>query len=701
MNTISKLNYASVSDAYAACEDYMAAKGKPVDLVPQVAHKLMLNQQFWAVNSKRIDRIVTGMKSKNDELLQEATIGKLAVKLQSIKIPNQGYDRDFHEAACKLFRMSNFDKVHVRYTMAGILLRIMLDNGVVKERVEFKQAFNAHTKRSFKKAHTYVVFGGVSERPSVLRGFESAPGVVLSKHNGPYRIKPELISLLGEMSSQKFKLSDLYSPERMLHFYRGSTLYHSESKDIKGRVVEGRVKRHTRFEMDYLDGMDKLAALDGYYLPVHPDSRLRLSYSTALYGARIHGKAFETAMHDAYEARVYGPSAIDVCKHIIVDIRYGKMSQKEAVAKFCAKDLTWALAQDPLNVALPDVKYSAATKPTFEKFEKDCSEALVALKAARCIQMTKAGEPCSYMFGQDLTNSGLLMLGNSSRSPQMLAAVNVMGESTVRDSHTVTGTGLGIMSLGRQAVKLISTPLFHGAGYSTIAKKMLEVGVAEEFCTEEYVDDHLIATYGYEIDNIQSITQWGRKVVNNYQNILKWKTLDGHTAFHQSTMERTPFSVCVAMPGWQNSSKKDPVPFKYYNIIATMPYAEDKSGYAIYGKDNVTPESPKGVSVKTYGLFANITHSLDATLLRRIVQHQLLKGEEILVKHDDYIVRPDQFGEIVQVCQKFFSDLQSKNLYQDALDQIAANLKVPATAPTFRVGNAPDLTSQSVNFLLP
>ena len=49
MNTISKLNYAAVSDAYAACEDYMAAKGKPVDLVPQVAHKLMLNQQFWAV----------------------------------------------------------------------------------------------------------------------------------------------------------------------------------------------------------------------------------------------------------------------------------------------------------------------------------------------------------------------------------------------------------------------------------------------------------------------------------------------------------------------------------------------------------------------------------------------------------------------------------------------------------------------------
>jgi hypothetical protein len=430
-------------------------------------------------------------------------------------------------------------------------------------------------------------------------------------------------------------------------------------------------------------------------MPMYPDGRGRQCYrASRLYGLRPGGKLAETQFLDRAFGKVLTESAADHIKHIIYTLRHGKYSVKHALRHWSVEDLAWAWNQDPMCVLVPDVEYSESTRQVYRKAEAAFGEALLALKCAKALEQYDRGEPCHYLFGKDLTNSGLIMAANCFKSPEMLQGANMMGKQRVADSHMQFGVAHGIEHLSRGEIKDIHTPLLHGSSVFTIVKKLHEhVDNPEDFDVEN-VHQHNVDAYGEEVDNIETIADWGRRAVSNQQNVLKWRMPDGFVACHQAMMERTPFSVFAA------STRVKGKPYKEYKLVATMPLSLDRKGVPVFGRENVTTASNKGVNVKVRGLFANITHSIDALLLRLVIDHLIDRDEVFLLKHDDYMMSPDCFDGVIAVCQEFFDYLQHNNLYQDALYQIADTLRVPRAAPELLVGNGVNKTRQSFNFLM-
>ena len=648
--------------------------------VNRKAHQIFLSDVFWASNSRKIYRILDRIDSVNDELAIESFIGKLEKKMKGLKFS--------YPLTASGEQMTNFDKSLMVYTMAALLCELCIDNEVVGVKTKRTNLGPAGGKPRY-TTQTTVTFSGTPVEKDLLEGYEDEPGV-FHKYNGTEKLTADQQEMDKAQASIPFKVSDVFTQERMLHFYHGSTLYHAETKNEK------RASRHWRFNNKYLPATVELANKEKFYLPVNHCSRWRTYYdANSLYGMRIQGKLFETSMIDAYEGRILEDSAIDTAMHIICDSRYGKMSQVQAVARFTDEDLEWALSQDPLSVEIPKVAYSAETHDQFIKFEKGCGEAINCLKAGLAIELTRAGEPCHYMLGKDLTNSGLIMLASCTGSEKMLHGANLMGETDVQDSHRQFGEAHGIYNLGRDAVKGVHTPLLHGSSVRTITNILQGIVDDPDHYTEELVAQHNIDAYGKEVANIDRIAQWGADVVTNTQNILKWKTPDGLTASHHAVMERTPLTLEVATTRVKDNC------YKTHKIMATMPLALDNRGRPVYGKDDVTLRSRRGTNVKIRGLFANITHTLDGYLLRRIILMLLCQNEPFLVKHDDYIVRPDKFDEVTAVCQAYFAGLRVTNLYQEALNQIADRLQVFDIAPEVITGDAPHKALESVNFLMP
>jgi len=75
-------------------------------------------------------------------------------------------------------------------------------------------------------------------------------------------------------------------------------------------------------------------------------------------------------------------------------------------------------------------------------------------------------------------------------------------------------------------------------------------------------------------------------------------------------------------------------------------------------------------------------------------------GETFLLKHDDYMVSPDMYDQIIEVSNVFFNELRFCNYYQDALDQIADYSPYPLEAPKLLIGDFyPEY--DAINFLQP
>jgi hypothetical protein len=138
-----------------------------------------------------------------------------------------------------------------------------------------------------------------------------------------------------------------------------------------------------------------------------------------------------------------------------------------------------------------------------------------------------------------------------------------------------------------------------------------------------------------------------------------------------------------------------------YTVVSNMPLVEDKNGYPIYDKNTELDGVPYPVKVKKRGLFANLTHSIDAYVLRRVVQYLMVNKRPFLLKHDDYIVPPSAQFIVKSAAQKAFNTLYKTNVYQSALEEIVEHSPYGLMLPTMHTGNAKNTASVSSNFLMP
>lgn len=642
--------------------EFAKCRSKMTDGITLPMHQLVYEEDYLLKNSIVLGKFLNHLYANHRELNIETVVGKLAVKLPFPK----GYFDNRR-------KFNNFTRKQASYVLSAIIVEAFIDAGIFKT--------NSRIVYDPKpKTLTYVVLGSSDGITDLLAAYSQDCGSTVTHTSNGFRIGKSLKAILEGMSKMRFKISDHYDEALLLHGYKLTSAYNAPSKN------ENSDKRYYRFFNTYKNAWNQLKDRGDFSLTAYPDSRLRLYYSAnVLIGARPQGKLWETLAIDRAEPKLLDNSAIKHIKHIIMTTLHGKMSVIQAEERFTGDDHLAAHSADPFAVELPDVPFTG-NEGKYRAAEAEFGERILLNKCAEALFMAESGTPCPYLFGKDLTNSGLIMAGNSFRSRKMLEGANCMGSTEVKDSHMQFGTAHGVAGvLSRIQIKDIHTPLLHGSSVYTIAEKLKFYVDDPESVTEQKVMEHNVEAYGHEVNNIEQIAAFGYQVVNNYVNKLTWSLPDGEKAQHESVMEHTPFKVYAV------STRKKGSSYHAYNLVQTMPLAVDHQGRNAY-------DSALGVNVKRRGLFANITHSIDAYALRCIVFALLEKGEVFLLKHDDYMMSPDMFDLIIEELQEVFNTLQQNNLYQSALDQIGAALDVEA--PQLMVGDAPNRTKQSVNFLI-
>jgi len=349
------------------------------------------------------------------------------------------------------------------------------------------------------------------------------------------------------------------------------------------------------------------------------------------------------------------------------------------VRRWSTDDASAALMADPM----------AATT------EKEFGKAILLNRALQALCDQVSGEPSTFMAGYDFTNSGLIMAGVSFQSDEMMRAGNVAGLKTVQDSHTMLGKAFGI-EVERDVIKKLHTALLHGGTTRTLTKRLHELMGDDCTITEGEVDQAVFKAYGPTVYNIDAIASWTAVAAGNNQSILRWRMPDKFMAASQARMIGCPVHVYVA-------SASHAVGYTDHVIVSDMPLCEDSNGYAIFDRNTHLKGVDYPVQVKKRGLFADITHSIDAFVLRRVTRAVVDAGFPILLKHDDYIAPPGAHKVIVAAAQEALDFLFNANLYQSAVDQIKEHSpwKDRIITPTITLGNGKNNALKSASFLMP
>jgi len=546
------LDLSKMYEPWQKCKDHYGSK---LQTVPRVTHEDMIEGDYLTRNSRKIRRVVTKLILKFNTLNLGSLQGKLMLKMPPVRCPEG---------------MTIARKQEVQWNAAALLIEILLANGVVKSHTE--------QKSGSKELVTIITLGGKESPVDLLYGVCEEPGMMVQERIGYQRLSPDFKEMLRGIGSWRWKFSDYMTDDLIRHFYQLSAEYNSESK------YERSVARHDRINIRNIQAIHRLRKMKFFYLPMFFDDRGRLYYYfSKVFGARPQGKTAEvTGCFDLYEPVQITDAGADHLKHIIYVLLHGKVSLSYAVKHFKEADLKAALESNPLDVEIPSVPYGdkGQNARIYRKAESKFSDCVVLNKAGKALEMYREGVPCPYIFGKDLTNSGLMMAANSFLSEKMLRGCNCWGLARVADSHMQYGRAQGIAYLPREEIKDVHTPLLHGSSSWSIAGVLTRLTGEEH--TAESVDLHNQDAYGAEVSNISIITNWGVQIVSNFQNIFKWKTLDGFPACHKAVMKRVPFSVYAASP--RSNSKKAHIE---YRVIAPMPVALDAKGKCVFGKENL------------------------------------------------------------------------------------------------------------------
>jgi len=643
-------------------EAFEVVRPKMKDLLTLRVHEALLLGHFLNKYNNYLRKTLGKLEVTSNDVLLASFIGKLAVRMPLVV---EG-------------KWDDFQKQQQKFLAASLLINILVDSGeyVLEERIKEVDPSSNYGKPYRKDL--FLIFDGVEPKKELLRGLETRSGVYYQDKVGSIKLSAEFKGVLHDVGSMAFKLSDVASEELILHGYKLSKNYVSSGD---GRGEDPTLKRE-RYKSYAALIMNDVAALDKFYLPMKYDSRSRMYYEFQLEGMRPQGHLWETLMIDAYEPQILSRSAVNHLKHIIYVTRYGRCSLDQALYGWTNSDWVWANNRDPLKATT----------------EKEFGEFILVNKAVQAVADAVDGTPSHYMFGKDLTNSGLMMAGSCFKSAKMLKMANLIQLKTVHDSHTDMQKSYGLDHLTRKDMKKISNPMLHGASIGSMVKNV-QLALRENGESDDTVDtitkDFVIGknheAFGLEVDNIFTISSWGASAVSNTQTELYWTTPDGFKAYHRAHMKYCPVVIHTATASVKAC-------FRETKLVSDMPLKQQANGRPLHDKSFIANGSKHAVEVSKTGLHANLTHSFDATLLRRVVNRVVSKGEVCLLKHDDYMVFPDMYDDIIEIGQVFFKEAASVNFYEVAMKDIASNGSTPPI-PDLVIGDCE--VEDSVNYLMP
>lgn len=648
----------STLSSYRLVEDKM-------EFLTRSVHSYVLDSGYLETRFKKIVKAINKIADCFDEVLVETFIGKLAVKLP-----------DLHMG----LKLSDYDMKRANIIAAGVITHILIDNDVFLLDTRTKSEMVQGQKKFF--THQYLKLGG-SFKADLKKGIEYRPGAVYQHKVDTWKLSSKQKEFLSLVSSVPFTISDVCTHDILLKGYSLKVDW-NRSKDSNGRSLsEDPILKRKRIS-SYADIIiNEIKPLSSFYLSAKYCGRDRVYYDAAsLEGIRPHGKLWEVLMLDSSVPFDVGSEGEDVLKHLIYVTLHGRVSLEEAVDKFTLEDLLSAESADPM--AAED--------------EDEFGEAILLNKAYQALMDSASGKPSRFLFGYDFTNSGLLMSGVSFRSEEMMKAANIYGSSEVVDSHTLFGAAYDLGTednhcyLERNDIKKIHMGLMHGSMLSSISDLISSVSGRE--VTVDDVSNFNCKAYGSTVHNITNIADWGTQVIGSNYSTLRWTLPDGFKAASRAYFKGVPVVIYCA-------SGKHKEGYVSHVIVSDMPWAEDSRGYPLYGSEVDIGFKSYPVQQKKRGLFANITHSIDAYMLRCITRAVIDAGYPILLKHDDFIVPPCAVPVVLRAAQLVFEELFESNLFQSAIDEIVKYSPYSIPHLNLEVGNADNYIQKSQNFLMP
>ena len=639
---------------------YLGYEGK-MEHLTRVVHEYVLSDSYLdrPGKAKQILKGIGKIAAVNDELLLQSFVGKLRYKLPSLHLEG---------------KLSSFERERAKLIAAGIVTSVLLDSGAYEIREEVK-TITVNDQKKFKK-FLYIQLGGEPVR-DYYKGIHLEPGVVNQTSVGSWSLTKEQCYFLADVASVPYKIWAGCSEELLMKGYSLKVDWGKKVDRNGKKLSEDPICKRNRFRV-YADKIiNNVKRFPKFYLSMKYDDRYRVYYDAAvLEGIRPHGKLWETLMIDSAEPFKLTEDDCRVLRHTIYVNLHGRATIEKANDKWKEKDFLAAIGIDPME----------------QDNEKAFGEAILLNKAAGALADYQAGVPSTSMFGYDFTNSGLMMAGLSFHSKEMMKVANLGNHKTVYDSHTEFGTAYGL-KLPRKEVKKIHTALMHGGTNETLLKEIQSILGEDSFTLKQVVQANEKA-YGDCVRNITSIADWGTIAVGNRQSILRWTMPDGFKACSRAHMEGVPVRCYAA-------SARHKEGYTAYTVVSNMPLVEDRNGYPIYDRNTELDGVPYSVKVKKRGLFANLTHSIDAYVLRCVVKKLVANKRPFLLKHDDYIVPPGAQSIVKQAAQEVFDTLYNVNVYQKALEEIAAHSPYGLLLPKLHAGNAKNTASVSSNFIMP
>jgi len=658
-----------------------------MDALNKHVHELVLDGKYLVGKSKKIQRAISSVLVQIDgKMIDKAVLGKLSYKLPRVIL--QG---EWNEA----------DKVIAAKITAGIILQYLIDSEYVKTHTEL----NVSTEDGKKVFHRerFIILDNEIEPKELLRGLHTKAGTVMAK--GPkvkvggkqIKFTAEQKHLLSQMAEWKFTLSDVASKELVLKYYELGKGYNSV---MSGKSNEDPIMMRARYDR-YAEAIMGLKGTE-FYFSAWVDARTRLYYDMNLAGFSPQGKLFETLLIDIAEPYMINDDGYRELVHIMMVTLRGRMTMTDAVNMFEA-DVDSVL-NEIYDMDMMSIQFDPKNP---KKAQNDLGEMLLLKKLTKAYASYKQGKPCHYIFGKDLTNSGLGVAGCSFKSEKMMVAANYGGIDEVKDSHTEYARGF---DMSRNEIKSLHTGLLHGSTFKAMAEDLLfkikedklseyisQYGIdkGEEKFNEDfaYIDgqfikNNSIESYGAEVLNIDAIATWGGSVINNHDTSLMWNTLDGWKAQSTAYMEKVPVTLYILSTSSDSG-------FVKWNITCDLPIVMTKKGELVYGKE-------EGVTIKKRGLYANITHGTDAFILRGVIQYALDNNYPSLYKHDDYILPLNAFKAVRGVIKERMLKVFEVNTYERALEQIKTNHSQYVEVPQLLEGEGTaEMIINSENFLMP
>lgn len=573
-----------------------------------------------------------------DEQYLQVIVGKLALRLDIGMLP-----------------VIPFHYEEIKSIAAFQLIQSLIDLGYITATSKVKQSRNEDTGKVAWATIVTLSFGAaLPENELFIHGVHQTPGIVLQKRmkvrTGGKALKLNKVErdYLRNVASMELRLIDI-DPEEIRAYITESVWYQSSlthenpfqrlDKLVLNEVVDRQVQKFRLLQQE-----------PSFYLSVWMDYRTRTYYDMSELGFNPHGKQFETSLYELATPIIIDENGADALKYSAVCIIDGRTQHHTAIERFDASREHYITA---LRIDTGDR-----------------GENLYNSRLAQAIEDYYSGTPSHFLLSEDATNGGLQHGGIGFKSPKMMTASNVGGAPDQLDSHQL---GADAFDMDRDEYKkLVSQGLFHGESLRSIASK-LDLTMSE-------LKSHLIEGFGTEVFNIQSIADWGVAVASNENPSLMWYTRDGFRAQSIAYTESVPLEIHALT----YSTTKG---FSQTKIHKEMPIIKDAKGNPIYG--SVGDDKSYGNHNKLRGLYANATHSIDATALRDVSRALLAAGQYGFYKHDNFLVHPNNMHIVRAAYREALIAEFHFSSYESAINDIVENVsgsKPPK--PTLFMGTA-------------